>query len=135
MSMFTFTRRVDYGLAMLSILLERGSSGKVTLAELSEGGMPKAFMAQIAKGLVRNKILISREGRGGGYSFIREPKTISLKEALEAIGGEVMPTVCVSREARTCPLGKSCLQKGFMGELSEKVAGLLDTYKLTDITN
>lgn len=132
--MFTFTKRVDYGLAMLSILVKRGSEGRVTLTELSEKGMPKAFMAQIATELVREKVLTSREGRGGGYSFIRDPKTISLREAMEAIGGEVMPTICVAGKPLSCPVGRNCVQKGFMGELSQKMTRVLDSYKLTDIT-
>ncbi len=50
--MFTLTKRADYGLALLSILAEKGRGGRVSLKDLSELGMPRAFMAKIAIDLV-----------------------------------------------------------------------------------
>ena len=92
--MFTLTKRADYGLALLSILAEKGRGGRVSLKDLSELGMPRAFMAKIAIALVEAGILNSKEGKGGGFSLNYEPKEIQIKEALEAIEGEVEPVCC-----------------------------------------
>ncbi len=126
--MFTLTKKADYGLALLSVLAERGRSGRVNLTELSGMGLPRAFMAKIATSLVEAGILNSKEGKGGGYGLNYEPKEIQIKEALEAIEGEVEPVVCEG-----CPAEGGCGQQGFMGELTQKIEQLLEKYTLEDL--
>lgn len=126
--MFTLTKRADYGLALLSILAEKGRSGRVSLKELSELGMPRAFMAKIAIDLVEAGILNSKEGKGGGFALNYEPKEIQIKEALEAIEGEVEPVCCGG-----CPVEDECGQQDFMSRLTKDINGLLEKYTLEDL--
>ncbi len=126
--MFTLTKRSDYGLALLSILAEKGRSGRVSLKELSELGMPRAFMAKIAIDLVEAGILNSKEGKGGGFALNYEPKEIQVKEALEAIEGEVEPVCCGG-----CPVEGECGQQDFMSRLTKDINGLLEKYTLEDL--
>ena len=126
--MFTLTKKADYGLSMLSVLALRGQKGRVNLKELAEMGMPRAFMSKIAASLVDAGILNSREGRGGGYGLNYEPKEIQVREALEAIEGEVEPVVCEG-----CPVGCRCEQTGFMDKLTMDINSLLEKYTLADL--
>jgi len=126
--MFTLTKKADYGLSMLSVLALRGRKGRVNLKELAEMGMPRAFMSKIAASLVENGILNSREGKGGGYGLNYEPKEIQIREALEAIEGEVEPVTCDG-----CPIEDGCGQIGFMDKLTEDINGLLEKYTLEDL--
>jgi len=126
--MFTLTKRADYGLSMLSALASRGRQGRVNLKELSELGMPRAFMSKIAASLVEAGILNSREGKGGGYGLNYEPKEIQVREALEAIEGEVEPVTCEG-----CPMESGCGQLGFMERLTEDINKLLEKYTLEDL--
>lgn len=126
--MFTLTKKADYGLALLSILAEKGRGGRVSLSALSELGMPRAFMAKIAIALVEAGILNSKEGRNGGFSLNYEPKEIQVKEALEAIEGEVEPVCCGG-----CPVEGECGQQDFMGRLTDEINKLLERYTLEDL--
>ncbi len=126
--MFTLTKKADYGLSMLSILALRGRNGRVNLKELAEMGMPRAFMSKIAASLVEAGILNSREGKGGGYGLNYEPKEIQVREALEAIEGEVEPVTCDG-----CPMEGDCGQIGFMDKLTEDINKLLEKYTLQDL--
>jgi Rrf2 family protein len=126
--MFTLTKKADYGMALLSVLAQRGRGGRVSLKELSELGLPRAFMAKIAVALVEAGILNSKEGKGGGFSLNYEPKEIQIKEALEAIEGEVEPVNCES-----CPMTGGCGQQGFMDRLTLKIEKLLEKYTLADL--
>lgn len=126
--MFTLTKRADYGLALLSILAEKGRGGRVSLKELSELGMPRAFMAKIAIALVEAGILNSKEGKGGGFSLNYDPKEIQVKEALEAIEGEVEPVCCGG-----CPVDGDCGQQGFMDRLTKEIEQILEKYTLEDL--
>lgn len=126
--MFTLTKKADYGLSLLSILAEKGRGGRVSLKELGELGMPKAFMAKIATPLIEAGILNSKEGKGGGFALNYDPKEIQVKEALEAIEGEVEPVSCGG-----CPAGDCCNQQDFMGRLTEDINKLLEKYTLEDL--
>ena len=126
--MFALTKKSDYGLALLSTLALRGKGGRVSLSELSEIGMPKAFMAKIAASLVEVGIINSKEGKGGGYALNYAPEEIRVKEALEAIEGEVTPTVCGG-----CPVESDCSQQGFMDRLTTDINLVLEKYTLVDL--
>ncbi|HCX25983.1 MAG: Transcriptional regulator, BadM/Rrf2 family [Candidatus Collierbacteria bacterium GW2011_GWB1_45_35] len=126
--MFTLTKRADYGLSLLSILAEKGRGGRVSLKELGEMGMPRAFMAKIVTPLIEAGILNSKEGRGGGFALNYDPKEIQIKEALEAIEGEVEPVSCGG-----CPAGDCCNQQDFMERLTKDINKLLEKYTLEDL--
>lgn len=126
--MFTLTKKADYAMALLSILAQRGRGCRVTLTELGQMGMPKAFMAKIANNLVEVGILNSKEGKGGGFSLNYEPEEIQLKEALEAVEGEVEPVAC-----NGCPVEGDCGQQSFMGRLTDEINQMLSKYSLADL--
>lgn len=126
--MFTLTKKADYGLSMLSVLASRGRKGRVNLKELSDMGMPRPFMSKIASSLVEAGILNSREGKGGGYGLNYQPKEIQVKEALEAIEGEVEPVSCL-----VCPMKTDCSQQSFMDKLTGDINKLLEKYTLEDL--
>jgi len=126
--MFTFTKKADYGLALLTVLSERGRGGRVSLKELSEMGLPRAFVAKIATSLVEVGIINSKEGKGGGFALNYEPEEVMVREALEAIEGEVETAEC-----ENCPASGGCGQQGFMEHLTEDINGVLERYTLADL--
>lgn len=129
--MLSLTKKSDYGLLMLSFLAFKGKEGRMSLTEMAQRGMPKAFMAQIANNLSQAGILISKEGRGGGYSLKMPPKEIKLKEVLEAIEGDLAPVMCVLA-VRHCPAEKICGQRVVMGQVTNKIGKILDSFTLAD---
>lgn len=126
--MFTLTKKADYGMAMLTVLAQKGRGSRVTLTELGQMGMPRAFMAKIANSLAEAGILNSKEGKGGGYSLNYEPTEIQLKEALEAVEGEVEPVACSG-----CPVEGDCGQQDFMDRLTAEINDMLSKYSLADL--
>lgn len=133
MSIFSLTRKADYGLAMLSELAKKGKNGLVSVATLSvDRDLPKAFLAQIGQSLKQAGIVGSKEGRNGGYFLLYEPNEIEVKEALEAIEGEISPTVC-TKTVGCCSLSSKCEHKDFMVELATKMQDVLSGYTLADL--
>jgi len=128
MSLFKLTKRADYALALLALLSERPRGERISLSEMESLGMPRAFMAQIAKDLVAGGILVSKEGKGGGYFLAKEPGEITVKEALEVLEGEVLPVDCGS-----CEVSDKCSQKGFMSNLGDEISEMLESYTLIDL--
>jgi Rrf2 family protein len=130
MSLFKLTKRADYALALLALLSKRPKGERVSLSQMESLGMPRAFMAQIANDLVGGGILISKEGKGGGYSLLKEPGEVSVKEALEVVEGEILPTDCGN-----CGASKKCSQKGFMANFADEIGQMLSSYTLIDLVN
>ena len=128
MSLFKLTKRADYALALLALLSKKPMGKRVSLSDMERLGMPRAFMAQIAKDLVSGGILLSKEGKGGGYSLSGEPGEITVKEALEVLEGEVLPVDC-----NDCEASEDCNQKGFMANLGDEIGDMLSSYTLIDL--
>ena len=80
--MLTITKQSDYGILLISSIYKKNKL--VNLSELiKETKLPKRFLARIAADLVKSKLLISREGKNGGYLISENIKTISLYDYLK----------------------------------------------------
>lgn len=130
MSLFSLTKRADYALSLLSLLSGKERGYRVSLSDMAKLGLPRAFMAQIANDLVKGDILDSREGRGGGYGLKREPGEVTVREALEAVEGEILPVEC-----KGCSAQENCCQKGFMENLGDEMRDLMEGYTLIDLVS
>ena len=103
----------------------------MSLTEMAQRGMPKAFMAQIANNFVQAGILTSKEGRGGGYTLKSKPDQIKLRQVLEAVEGELSPVMCVLA-VRRCPAESICGQRVMMKKVTSKIGAVLDSFSVAD---
>lgn len=132
MGLFSLTKKSEYALVMLAELVDRGKGKRLSLAEMAQMGLPRAFMAQVAKELVEEGVLSSKEGRDGGYALVYDAKEVNLKEILEMVEGETGPVGCVVAGG-VCPMVDGCGHQGMMEELNGKMESLLEEYTLADL--
>lgn len=87
--MLTLLRRTDYALVALAALADRPreSVSSTRLAETMH--VSGAFLRNILKDLARTELVHAERGPHGGYSFVRDPASISLLMIVEAIEGSV----------------------------------------------
>ena len=79
--MFTISNKSDYGLILLSQLADK--TEYISLKHLVEStNLPPRFIARIAAELVHHGVLISREGKVGGYKLVKSLNNISLYDYL-----------------------------------------------------
>lgn len=110
--MLTITKQSDYGLILLSSAYKR--KGLIKLSELiSETDLPQRFLARIAAELVKNGLLISKEGKSGGYLASTKIKTISLYDYLKIFENDVIVSSCVD-DNFNCKYEKVCNHKDFI---------------------
>lgn len=133
MALFSLSKRADYGIAFLAELTKAGKGRYLSLKELSELGLPRSFLAKIASLLVKAGIVGSKDGRGGGYYLKKDPGQVSVKEALEAIEGEMFMTYCMQKGVE-CPRQSYCRQRRFMQSLNGHFKNILEVYTLRDLT-
>lgn len=135
MSSFRFRKKTEYGMMMITQLSKEGKGGLVSVRTMQESGLPRSFLVKIARDLIKAKLIVAKEGRGGGYSLAKEPSEVTLKEVVEAIDGEVATTSCLMHGAKKCPLADKCPHRAMMSKLTDEINGILTNYKLTDFGN
>ena len=95
--MLKFSRKVDYGLILLSKLRdEPGGSSAREVAERYH--LPQPMVANILKSLTTAGILASTRGAQGGYELARDPQAITLADLVQALEGPFSLVECTSGE-------------------------------------
>jgi Rrf2 family protein len=110
--MLSITKQSDYGLILISFINKK--KGIVRLAELIESTqLPPRFLARIAAELVKSGLLISKEGKSGGYLIAPKIKKISLYDYLLIFENDVVVSSCVD-DNFNCKYEKICNHKDFI---------------------
>jgi Rrf2 family cysteine metabolism transcriptional repressor len=84
----SITTKSPYALKALTELGRAGDSGPVPIGELARRReVPVQFLEQLFATLRRAGVLKSQRGVKGGYSFARDPSTITVLEIVELLDG------------------------------------------------
>ena len=95
--MLKFSRKVDYGLILLSKLREEPTAASAR--EVAERyRLPQPMVANILKALTNAGILASTRGAQGGYELARAPRDITLSDLVQALEGPFSLVECTSDE-------------------------------------
>ncbi len=120
--------------AMTQLALVR-PNGYVLLDELCEGNeLPRHFVAKIFQDLVRQGLLVSAKGRGGGFALARPPEQITLYDVVAVIDGVEQFDQCVVGIAQ-CSDKAPCPQHDQFKNVRESIKKLLKETTLTRLSN
>ena len=109
--MFNISKQSDYGLLMLEYLKDKRDY--ISLTQIVEKlKLPKRFLARIASKLVSARILLSREGKVGGYLLNPEINSLTLYDYLKVFEGDLALTKCFDKDYQ-CQWEKNCSHKKF----------------------
>lgn len=130
--MLSITKQSDYGILMLSYIYKKNKL--VNLSELiRETNLPKRFLARIAAKLVKSKLLISREGKNGGYLISQNINTISLYDYLKIFEDDFSLCNCPDDDSQ-CRYEDICHHKNFFNNsLTKIIANELKEHKLSKL--
>ncbi len=88
--MISITTKSPYALSALTELGRTGGTAPVPIGELARRrDIPVQFLEQLFAVLRRAGVLRSQRGVRGGYTFAREPSTITVLEVVELLDGPV----------------------------------------------
>jgi Rrf2 family transcriptional regulator, iron-sulfur cluster assembly transcription factor len=104
-----------YGIRAIIYLASKKSTVKKTgIKQIgADLDLPTPFLGKILQQLAKKKILKSMKGPNGGFSMMKDPKTITLYDIIVAIDGEdtftdcIMhdgPCVYIDRIKKPCPI-------------------------------
>jgi Rrf2 family protein len=129
--MLTITKQSDYGILLISHIYKKNKL--VNLSDLiKETKLPKRFLARIAAQLVKAGLLISHEGKGGGYQIGKKINKTSLYDYLKIFKDDFSLCDCGYTDYH-CRYEDICHHKTFSKKLSMIIINQLKKTKLTDL--
>ena len=131
--MLTLSKQSDYALIIISQLMQ--GNDFIPLSELIDNtNLPQRFLARIAATLVNHKLLISREGRVGGYKISPLIKKISFYDFLMIFESKLAFLDCLEKSSAKCKYEKVCQHRmGVRTKLNNVVIELLKKTLLIDL--
>ena len=130
--MLSITKQSDYGLILISFVYKKNRL--VKLSELiEETKLPKRFLARIAAELAKEGLLISKEGKSGGYLISPKIKNVSLYDYLKIFENDVVVCNCFD-ENYLCRFEDICHHRSFIKKrLNTVLVQELKKIKLTQL--
>lgn len=106
--MKVLNKETDYAVRAL-ISLGMKADGWVSAKALSgEQAIPYQFLRRILQELIRNGLVESKEGAGGGVRLAKEPGLIAVAEVIEIFQGKVQLSECMFRK-QLCSNRANCV--------------------------
>jgi len=129
--MLKFSKKVDYGLILLSKL--RNEPEAASAREIAERyNLPHPMVANILKQLTAAGILASTRGAQGGYELAHNPADISLADVVRALEGPFSLVDCTGGEA-LCKFSQFCPTHDPIQAVHKKFVEFMSMYKIDEI--
>ncbi len=122
-----FTTKTEYGLICLVYMARNSSADLITIKEIvKKERFSATYIEKILQKLRSAKIVISHQGKQGGYALARKPSEITLKQIIEALEGQTFDLFCEPdvREEIVCTHFSLCGLK----PIWEKTKNVLDDF-------
>jgi Rrf2 family protein len=117
---------------MLDLSMHYGQ-GPIFLKDIARRqDISEKYLGQIMIPLKNVRLVLSTRGARGGYTLAREPASITLKEVLEAVEGDLSLVECVSNPD-FCPKSDSCINRDVWVKLSEDMIHTLESITLAQL--
>lgn len=83
-----FTTKTEYGLVCLIYMARHPADGVISIKEIiKKEHFSTTYIEKILQKLRSANIVVSHQGKQGGYALARHPSQITLKEIIEALEG------------------------------------------------
>ncbi|MDQ6965355.1 MAG: SUF system Fe-S cluster assembly regulator [Mariprofundaceae bacterium] len=131
--MFRITRLTDYGVMLMTELAQAEESVLNAAALAARSHLPAPSVSKILQLLLREGLLTSVRGAGGGYHLTRPATDISIRDIIVALEGPIAITECSLDHAR-CDQQEHCNTRGNWNLINQVVRGTLGDISLADMT-
>lgn len=128
------SRKTDYALRMLSMLVKDEGGLLSVRTAADEAGVPYSFARSIQHGLVQAGIIESLRGVHGGMRLKVDPSEITIRQVVEAVQGPLVMNDCTAGSA-TCARRDSCCYHPIWVGTQALVFSYLDSVTLDDVVN
>ncbi len=131
--MFEVSAKVDYGLLILFELMQAGQNNYLSLADIAtKHHVSQKYLSQVMIPLHQHGLVISREGKGGGYALAKPARQINLRSVVEAIDGPLQLTRCMTNAVQ-CPAEHGCSTKPVWHKVKKSIYHMLEEQTLANV--
>lgn len=132
------TNKAKYGLKAMVHLAGRTPGEMSAVADIAAANaIPKKFLDAILLDLRHAGFVVSRKGKGGGYTLAQPAHEIMIGDVVRALDGPLAPIPCASRtnyrRCDDCPDEGGCAVRLLMLKAREALAAILDRHSLADM--
>ncbi len=133
--MFRISRRLDYGLQLMTALANGPENQPQSTASLSERlTIPLPFLHQIAHTLMQAGLIKATPGPRGGLRLNRGAEKISVREIAEALEGPIALNPCVELTEEDCSRLNQQNTQIVWNQLQDSIIQMLDNVTLDMLT-
>ena len=130
--MVTISKKTEYAIMLLLYLADfEGQYISLTKA-CKKLSVSYSFVSQLAAEMKKGKILLAREGRGGGYSLCKDWKEINLYQLIKILGENKTLVECLC-EGGSCGRESKCKLKKLWARLEKVFKDEIRGVKLGEI--
>lgn len=131
------SKKAKYGLMAVFRLAKEYGRQPLLIAQLAEQeNIPRKFLELILLELKKEGILVSKMGKGGGYTLAKAPSKIMIGEVVRVLDGPLAPISCVSKTAykscEDCVNERTCNIRSIMKQVRDATAVILDSTSLAE---
>jgi Rrf2 family protein len=132
------SKRCKYALKALIRLGKGHGGGNLLTDDIAKSEhIPKKFLELILLDLKRGGYVQSKQGVGGGYHLLQEPKNINLADIYRFFDGAIALQPCVSQKfnekCEDCPDEELCHLKPALAEVREKTFEVMSQVTLESL--
>ena len=128
------SRKTDYALRMLSMLVEHEDGLLSVRTAAEQVSVPYSFARSIQHGLVQAGIVESLRGVHGGMRLKIDPAEVTVRQIVEAVQGPMLVNDCTADDA-DCPRMNSCCYHPIWVGTQALVRSYLDSVTLDDVVH
>ncbi len=122
------SRAVDYAVRCVHYMSMRPAGTVCILTDIcSEQDVPVSFMAKILQGLSKARIVRSIRGPKGGFTLLKHPRDITIKNVVEAIDGPLNINICLMEQG-ICKRENICPHQPVWVEVQKEIIRVLENY-------
>ena len=131
--MFQISRRLDYGLQLMTALAAEPENRAQATAILAEKlQIPLPFLHQIGRSLIQGRLIKATPGPHGGLRLNVPAEEIMLLQIVETLEGPICITPCLDGEA--CQRQETCASNSVWSNLQSRLVDYLNSIRLSDLT-
>lgn len=125
--------RTRYGVRLMLDLACRYGEGPIYLKDIAaREDISEKYLSQIIIPLKSRGLVHSTRGAHGGYSLVRQPEEITLREIMEPLEGGCSLVDCVEH-ASVCDRVSTCAARDVWAMVGDRISESLSSVSLADL--
>jgi FeS assembly SUF system regulator len=130
--MLKISRMSDYAIVLLTAMARENATQYTARALAYDTGLTLPTVGKLLKMLSTGGLLLSQQGRNGGYRLAQPAKDTSLADIIEAIDGPIAMTECFTTD-HDCEREASCGLRPHWQAINQSLRKLLGSTSLADL--